>query len=281
MKIKALIALWQRPEITRICFEGVKRLAKFGVEPICIYSDKENEKLVKEFGFEGYYFDNDPLGKKLNFGLKKALESEWDYFTQIGSDDLISDKLFEIYERYFERKELAFGVNVVHFYNMLTGEAAEGYSSYPFGCMRMLHRSVFTDYNIRYRVEILQSAAGLDFKIAKGAVMLINPSAARRFERSKLANIVGVEVDKRPFWDDEKNKTLDFDSEFTLNTKGITVIRILSEEVLIIDLKTEVNLWPFEQFDIIDKDILQYIPEKDAIRKTRQSYYNTELHNVG
>ena len=277
MKIKALITLWKRPEITRICFEGVNRLKQFGVEPICIYSDKENEALVKEYGFEGYYHDNLPLGRKNNFGLKKALESEWDYFTQIGSDDLISNKLFEIYQPYFDQKELAFGVTKVHYYDINSGRAAEGVSSYPFGCARMIHRSVFTDYKVRCKVRFLESAAGKDFVTEKGKVMLLNPSAARRFVKSNLCEIIGEEEDNRQMWADDISRTLDFDSEFFLNTKGITVQRIHSDEVLVLDIKSDVNIWSFDTFDIIDNDVLINFSEKDAIRKLRQVYSDSAV----
>jgi hypothetical protein len=72
-------------------------MKSFDIEPICIYSDDDNKRLCEKYKFESYEFLNDPLGRKLNYGVEMALKSDWDYLMQTNSDDLIKEKLFEIY----------------------------------------------------------------------------------------------------------------------------------------------------------------------------------------
>lgn len=144
-----LIALWKRPEITKVCFKGVKRLMKsFDIEPICIYSDEENKVLCDQFGFESYEYPNDHLGAKLNYGIEKALESEWDYLTQIGSDNLVKEEIFELYKPYFEKEQQCFGIGEVYYYDVKTDRVAFVENAFPYGCMRMIHRDALLSHKM-------------------------------------------------------------------------------------------------------------------------------------
>lgn len=270
---KLLIALWKRPEVTEVCFQGVERLRKKGCEPICIYSDVDNKVLVNQYGYEGYYHENLPLGAKLNFGVDRALESDWEYMMQIGSDDIISDELVDAYK---DIKEQAFGINTVYFYDLKSGQSAKGWSPYPFGCARMLHRSCF-DKKYRYKVRFKQSVAGSDFHYGRGREMLMDYDRMMAFN-----NLVDVieEVDiTSTLWDDQKNRSLDFNSQIRLAQKGIKVKSVELPGVNIVDLKSDVNIWKFDFFDKVDFDVTDNLPERDAIRKLRQVHYNTELHD--
>jgi hypothetical protein len=270
--IKLLITLWQRPEITEICFQGVERIKKHGVSPICIYSDDENKELVEKFGFEGYYHENLPLGKKLNFGLKKGLESEWDYLIQIGSDDLLSDELFEIYKPWIESKEPAFGISKMYYYDIATGKAAYHESDYPFGCARMIHRDVLNGLTRRYKIRFYSSCAGSDFNYGKGQEILTGLDAAMDFERWGLAKIIDTVNGEGRLWTDHKNKSLDFDSDLRLKKRGVNFKNIRVDGVMALDIKSDTNIWPFEHYAETDLDVLKYFPESDAIRKTGQIY---------
>lgn len=275
MKIKALILLWQRPKITEICFQGVKRLEKEGVEPICIYSDKDNKKLVKDYGFEGYYHVNKPLGNKLNYGLKKALETEWDYFTQIGSDDLVRNELFDIYKPYVEKKVKAFGLRQFYCYDINTGSVGYGESPYPYGTMRMIHREVLTESKYKYRIKFIQGCAGPYFHYGRGKEMDVDYQKALSYERDGLAKIIDKVKVSRPMWSPQRNRSLDFDSQFTLKTRGVEIKKVDVNEPMIMGIKSDVNIWGFDFFNKKKFDLLKYFPERDAIRELRQIYNNS------
>lgn len=93
-----LTALWKRPEISEISLRNNSRLDSI----ISVLSRDdcnfiENYRNASKYG-EVCVINNYPLGRKFNFGLKKALELEWDNLIVVGSDDLISPKAFEKYD---------------------------------------------------------------------------------------------------------------------------------------------------------------------------------------
>lgn len=276
--MKLLVALYQRPHITELCFQGIKRLQQsFDIDPICIYSDTDNKNIVDQYGFEGYRFKNDQLGRKLNFGIERALESEWDYIMHIGSDDIISDDLIRLYQPLMKEGKRAFGINTVHFYNMLSGEAAVSVNPYAYGCARVLKRSVLSPKYL-YRIKILKGLAGKDFMHPKGAEITVTEEKANGFIKPGYAELIEKIDVNMPLWTNEKNRSLDYDSHIRLHKMGVQIETIQTKGVMCVDLKSEVNIWNFDYYDKVDFDVLEKIPEKDAIRKVRQEYYDTVLH---
>lgn len=269
MKIKLLIALWRRPEITRICFDGIKRLQQFiDIEPICIYSEDDMKVLCDEYKFEAHYHENLPLGKKLNYGLNIALQSEWDYLMQIGSDDLLSEKIFEYYKPFIEKSVKAFGIKSVHFYNTIVKKSYHVVNSYPFGVGRMVHRSVFEDDLLMAKFRYNKSVVGEKVVARKGDVIEIPLYIAER--KINHGEIIGLKRERFKMWPDAISKGLDFNSEFNLNRRGVEVkIVEIGSDVLALDIKSEVNIWGTDQFDEVNYDVLNYFPEGDAIRQLR------------
>ena len=99
MKILIYLAVWKRPEITEICFIGLRRIRKnFGFQACAVISEKWAEKLCREYGIDYVYHWNDPLGRKKNYGLTYALTRPWDYVVEIGSDDLLKNEFFDLYD---------------------------------------------------------------------------------------------------------------------------------------------------------------------------------------
>jgi hypothetical protein len=130
MKIQVIIPLWKRIEVTKVCFDHLKELIKslpqheFNV--LCIVSEPEYMDMCMAYGFDYVAYKNDPLGEKINFGIKKALErSQWDYLMSMNSDSVINPKLFfDYYDRLFGFHDL-FGVSRVTYVNFYTDEAVD------------------------------------------------------------------------------------------------------------------------------------------------------------
>lgn len=262
--IKLLIALWKRPEITRIVFENIKKLP---VDPICVYSEDESRELCEEFGFESYFFENDPLGKKLNFGVERALESQWDYMMQIGSDDLVNVELFDYYKPFIEDKTLAFGIGCIYFYDIPSGRTAIVNGSQVFGCGRMIHRNVLDGKVLKARFRYDRTYAG-DVTRRKGQEVIIPQVLAERMERKGVGEILDVGEYKAKLWSDNRSIGMDFDSEFRLSATGVDVKLVnVYKKPLILDIKSEVNLHKIEEYNLIYFDIMKYFPEINGIRR--------------
>lgn len=106
MKVAIVTTMWQRPEIFRIFATQCQHLKeKYGnLELIVTGSESHKSKaLAVEYGFHYIEQANKPLGKKQNKSVLKAKQLDVDYVICVGSDDLITDKLYEYYlERFKE-----------------------------------------------------------------------------------------------------------------------------------------------------------------------------------
>ncbi|HYF69090.1 MAG TPA: hypothetical protein VD884_13195 [Ohtaekwangia sp.] len=100
MKILVFVPVWKRPEITEICFMGIKRLQKvpgYEVNGFAVISEPNMIGLCEKYGIGWCLTANNPLGAKKNFGVKQALRYDFDYMIEIGSDDLLKDDVLDAY----------------------------------------------------------------------------------------------------------------------------------------------------------------------------------------
>lgn len=129
MKIRIVIPLWKRPLVTRFCFEGLKKLmleADHELSVTCIISEKYYETVCIAYGFDYLYAENNPLGEKINKGIKHALKFQWDYLMIMNSDDIIKAELLnKYYQPFFESLNPYFGIDKVTYVNFETKEARE------------------------------------------------------------------------------------------------------------------------------------------------------------
>lgn len=144
MNIRIVIPLWKRPRVTRFCFEGLKKLqkeSKHELKVTCVISEKCYEVLCKAYGFDFVYAENNPLGAKINTGVKRALEFEFDYLMMMNSDNIIEARLIdEVYEPFFEINAF-FGIDKVTYVNFYTKEAREySYEFSVLGIGKMIRR---------------------------------------------------------------------------------------------------------------------------------------------
>lgn len=101
MKVLIYTAAWKRPEITEICFMGIKRLQKvpgFQVSGFAVISEPSMIPLCEKYGIGWCMTANHPLGAKKNFGVKQALRNDFEYMIEVGSDDLLKDEILTAYE---------------------------------------------------------------------------------------------------------------------------------------------------------------------------------------
>lgn len=71
---------------------------------------KQLRQLCEQHGIEVCNVPNDPLGRKKNEGLQVARQYDWDWFMDLGSDNLLSGGLLDTYLSYLEKETPIFGV---------------------------------------------------------------------------------------------------------------------------------------------------------------------------
>lgn len=122
-KILILLPIWKREKITRICLDNLRDLKKeFNIDVLCIVSESWAKVAAHEFGFRYIEASNDNLGAKMNVGIKHSLGIKYDYLMNLGSDDIISKELLNIYEPYLKKNTDVFGITKVAFLDSKTKE---------------------------------------------------------------------------------------------------------------------------------------------------------------
>lgn len=147
MRIQVVIPLWKRPEVTRFCFDELLNLmatTKHELRVLCVISESEYIPICDKYGFNWIYADNNPLGAKINKGLRRALEFKWDYLMMMNSDDVIKAELLDkYYDPFFESGEKFFGISKVTYVNFYTNEAREiDYGLSVLGIAKCIKREV-------------------------------------------------------------------------------------------------------------------------------------------
>jgi len=145
-RIKIITCLWRRPSITALCLTNWSNLnpkpeiAAMGSE------GDECEKLAAEYSLQYARTENKPLGKKWNKALQLAREgSEATHYLIMGSDDLISQKMWEFFCN-FEGDFV--GLKDYYFYDMESRRLlfwhgyAEGHhrKGHPIGAGKLISR---------------------------------------------------------------------------------------------------------------------------------------------
>ena len=200
VKLLFFMAVWKRPEITEICFMGLKRLKKSGVpmEFFAVISEPSMIDLCEKYGVGWCMTTNNPLGAKKNFGLSQAMKKDFDYMIEIGSDDLLKNEFLSLYD--YDRDVMALSDFVM--LNTANGE-----------CQRLTrHHAYF--------------------------------GAGRAISRKALESLNAHGV--YSLWTDSLNRGLDNQSTFFLARRGYMEKRVSSEKPLMVGLKSEVNIWPYD-----------------------------------
>jgi len=148
-KILVYLAVWKRPEITELCFRGVKRIQQhpdFDIQALAVISEPEMIGLCEKYGIAWMMYKNEPLGEKKNAGLQKAKEFDFDYLMEIGSDDIVLNELLEDYKKYIGEHEF-FGIADAAYINSESGECRRLISKSTYGAGRMISRKALEKCN--------------------------------------------------------------------------------------------------------------------------------------
>lgn len=111
-KLAVILPYWNRPEITKLCFERLnEQRLKFGFD---VFVSGNNDSIVPN-GFYTIDMLNLPLGNKLNSLV--AQTTNYNGVIILGSDDFVSDSVFELYQTIDTTKEVFYGFDDCHVYD--------------------------------------------------------------------------------------------------------------------------------------------------------------------
>jgi len=66
---------------------------------LAVISEVDFKPLCNRYDIPYTFFDNLPLGRKKNHGLKEALKQDWDYLLELNSDDIAKNELLDLYDK--------------------------------------------------------------------------------------------------------------------------------------------------------------------------------------
>lgn len=142
-RLLVFIPVWKRPEITEICFMGIERLRNSGLFPIealAVISEDSMIELCEKYSILWTMHVNQPLGEKKNHGLREALNLDWDYLIELGSDDLLKTEYLERFKNHIGQD--VFGIDHFTFLNSEDGSCRNYKTKNNFGLGRAISRKV-------------------------------------------------------------------------------------------------------------------------------------------
>lgn len=239
-KILILIPIWKRPEITEICFSGLDRLRSYrpNVEVLAVISEEEYIGRCNAHNIEYTFFENQPLGRKKNHGLKVALTKEWDYLMELNSDDLIKNELLDIYDN-FSDDYLAIGN-----FCFLDSKTLE---------LRQLKSKTAYGIGRRYSRKAVQSCEMTTVNVNVSCVT--NTDALNAGDKKQIDTRIAEDLEKIGYvsiqekgvrmWNDFASAGMDNYSNLILQSNGFKCRQIVTEKPLAVDIKSDVNIWKF------------------------------------
>jgi hypothetical protein len=120
-KLAVILPFWKRPEVTKLCFERLElQRKKFGFD---VFVAGDDESIVPR-GWSFLNVTNLPLGNKLNTLI--ACTTDYDGVIIMGSDDFISDSIFELYQTIDCKRLVFYGFDDCHIYDAWTRQLKHG-----------------------------------------------------------------------------------------------------------------------------------------------------------
>jgi len=123
-KLAVIIPFYLREEITSLCFENISEQAKrIGFD---VYAVGDDDKLCRKYDIYHIYAPNDFLSNKLNTAYQYIKDS-YDGVIGIGSDNFVSDSVFELYKEMDLSTPFFTGFTDIHIYSVKLKKLAHNF----------------------------------------------------------------------------------------------------------------------------------------------------------
>jgi len=232
------IPLWKRSFITRICFEGLKRLYRQGFEGyvVCAVSRKEDAELCEEYGFDYTQVENFPLGRKMNLGIEYCLLNyEFDFLINMGSDNLLSPEVMDMW---------AEGINGTSINTITDGcQVKEVEFNNMLGAGRMVPSRYLKFWKKLVRMNESVMGGGA---FHEGETYWVASEKADELNSNGSAEILSDE--KFVWYENDINKALDDQSRQALvNEHRLGLVE--GKKRVLFEIKSETNIWAFDELE--------------------------------
>lgn len=214
-RIVAFCPVWKRQHILEVWWAGIQRLQrywpeKFEIIPWCIVSTREDKEWCDARGIANVWAENKPLGRKHNEGLQALRGYEFDYIWQISSDNLVPNEALHYYLPAIEARHSTIGVD----------------------------RNVMVDCR-------QGSPKGHDRRAVK---FVIRNGLNKLLGGGRMISHEVIRAAAYELWEDDLNRGLDFSSQSRIKCfDQAEPYRIQAEEPLLVGLKSEVQVTPWER----------------------------------
>ena len=294
MKIRIFVTVWQRPEITKLCLEGIRRLQKYkpewDIEPLFVVSEDWAEEWCEEERVDHIWVENDPLGRKMNLGVEAVMELDFTHLMFFNSDTIVANELLDVYQPYLEGKEKVFdqvieffGIDKVHFIDR-EGKRAKlvDYDLTICGAAKVVSKDFLKKYAYRVKVKWLDSYSGIHGSWGLGETTWIHLLQAQEMEEQGAVEIISKP--KYTIWDADRSDTIDYQFLDRILFSGKQVPNKcinLETKPLVFDIKSDVNIWDYDSIKgerVNYDEVIKNIPEIDAGGKIGQADHLSVVH---
>lgn len=150
--ILILLPIWKREKITEIVLANLAEIKKKrNIDVLCIVSEQWAKIKAFEYGFKFVEAENFPVGSKMNLGIEHALKRiNFEYLMNLGSDDIIKEKIFDIYEPFINEGREVFGITKVTFFDSDTKKIKRFDYKHLIGAGRMIKKDVLKRFGSIY-----------------------------------------------------------------------------------------------------------------------------------
>lgn len=119
MKIGIVTANYDRHDIFRLWCASIKRLRdSFGDIPVVVTSESMDRATCKTYNIEHISCKNRPVSRKFNFSMEAMRDKDVDYVMVLGSDDIITDGLFQTILNEVESGIDVIGTDSIYYYSL-------------------------------------------------------------------------------------------------------------------------------------------------------------------
>jgi hypothetical protein len=277
-KILCFLPVHQRHEILKVCLDGLARfgnqLKQYGHEliPFVVYSSDADKKVLDDhpMQIQSVQAPNDPLGAKLNIGLRVAIKIEFNYFFQMGSDDLLSIHAIVPITKAMQEERKFFGFTRLAMLDVVTQRTkVAGYLS-VFGAGRFIRKDVLVKASDFVQVQATDSFAGQlngrTYNMGKGAIAWV-PAKQMNGHMKVLQEAVML-------WEEDRQSALDNNSEAYIEAHAGYVYNAqgTNQQPYILDIKGGQNIHSYDNInvgvqDISINDVVELFPEAKAMIK--------------
>jgi glycosyltransferase involved in cell wall biosynthesis len=213
-------------------------------EVLIVYSEPEHQGLAHQFGFNLVFSENKPIGRKFNTGLEHALKYNWDYLFQLNSDDLLSNRLFDVFYQAMKNNEPFASIEKLYIYDSETGKVKH-YRYTHSGCgIRVVSRAWVEGAGWQKYCRVSRSARGKYIQYSAGEERYLPDGLTRKQFVTPISRCKVFRL-----WSPERNKGLDNDSRntmFAVFGEPIGWIKGVNELPMVVDVKSQNNIWQYD-----------------------------------